>query len=265
MNVIAREELLSRRDITLAAYRDACWFTDIWAAHGRPGMYLREFHYTLVDLGTVTLPPDVCPQGWELVEDVGALPYEDDGWFCYKVLKRAFKIACRLRLVDAEAFGKCTTLKIMALYEERMRRKAETTKATPQTRIEDLPLSSLAINCLHGAKIGTVAGLMQWTAKDLLRLEGLGWKSVAQIEHVLKAAGLALEQPVTPPIVTLKDLGKKTPKDLAKKDEQIACKVPVALAEAIKRAAREDGRTVSAWMRRHFTDFFRLPTEDGNE
>jgi hypothetical protein len=39
-------------------------------------------------------------------------------------------------------------------------------------------------------------------------------------------------------------------------EEVIAAKVPAALAEEIKRAAREDDRTVSAWLRRHFADVF---------
>lgn len=39
-------------------------------------------------------------------------------------------------------------------------------------------------------------------------------------------------------------------------EELIAAKVPAAIAEEIKRAAREDDRTVSAWLRRHFADVF---------
>jgi hypothetical protein len=38
--------------------------------------------------------------------------------------------------------------------------------------------------------------------------------------------------------------------------EVIAAKMPAAIAEHIKRAAREDDRTVSAWLRRHFADVF---------
>jgi hypothetical protein len=44
-------------------------------------------------------------------------------------------------------------------------------------------------------------------------------------------------------------------------EEVIAAKVPTAIAEEIKRAAREDDRTVSAWLRRHFADVFGVPTK----
>lgn len=40
-------------------------------------------------------------------------------------------------------------------------------------------------------------------------------------------------------------------------EEVIAAKLPAAIAAEIKRAAREDDRTVSAWLRRHFADVFR--------
>jgi hypothetical protein len=56
--------------------------------------------------------------------------------------------------------------------------------------------------------------------------------------------------------------GHRTPAE-----ETIAAKMPAAIAEHIKRAAREDDRTVSAWLRRHFADVFRQPTsnEHGRE
>jgi hypothetical protein len=44
--------------------------------------------------------------------------------------------------------------------------------------------------------------------------------------------------------------------DAADDDETIAARVPRELAERIKRAAREDDRTVSHWIRRHFKDYF---------
>jgi hypothetical protein len=49
-------------------------------------------------------------------------------------------------------------------------------------------------------------------------------------------------------------------------EEVIAAKLPAALAEEIKRAAREDDRTVSAWLRRHFADVFAKPApQHGSE
>jgi hypothetical protein len=53
-------------------------------------------------------------------------------------------------------------------------------------------------------------------------------------------------------------------------EELIAAKVPTAIAEEIKRAAREDDRTVSAWLRRHFADVFGMsakpaPAPQGSE
>ena len=40
--------------------------------------------------------------------------------------------------------------------------------------------------------------------------------------------------------------------------ETIAAKLPKELADAIWRAAREDDRTVSQWMRRHFAEYFKI-------
>jgi len=39
-------------------------------------------------------------------------------------------------------------------------------------------------------------------------------------------------------------------------EETIAAKVPSTIAAEIRRAAREDDRTVSAWLRRHFAVVF---------
>src|ERR1700730_2483545 len=35
------------QELTLAEYRDARWFADMWRAHCRPGLHLREVFYTL--------------------------------------------------------------------------------------------------------------------------------------------------------------------------------------------------------------------------
>jgi hypothetical protein len=50
--------------------------------------------------------------------------------------------------------------------------------------------------------------------------------------------------------------GHRTPSE-----EVIAAKVPTAIADEIRRAAREDDRTVSAWMRRHFADVFGMSSK----
>ena len=48
-------------------------------------------------------------------------------------------------------------------------------------------------------------------------------------------------------------------------EELVAAKVPTAIAEEIKRRAREDDRTVSAWLRRHFADVFAKPASVQHE
>lgn len=62
-----------------------------------------------------------------------------------------------------------------------------------KTRIDDLPLSSRIASALGEANIRTVGGLVRKSADDLLSLEGVGEKAVAEIEASLKDLGVSLK------------------------------------------------------------------------
>lgn len=62
-----------------------------------------------------------------------------------------------------------------------------------KTRIESLNLSSRTMNALSGANIRTVGGLARKKEKDILEVEGLGAKGVAEIKRVLSEHGITLK------------------------------------------------------------------------
>ena len=62
-----------------------------------------------------------------------------------------------------------------------------------KTRIESLGLSSRTLNALSGANMRTVGGLARKKEKDVLEIEGLGAKGVAEIKRVLGEHGITLK------------------------------------------------------------------------
>ncbi len=62
-----------------------------------------------------------------------------------------------------------------------------------KTRIESLNLSARTLNALSGANIRTVGGLARKKEKDILEVEGLGAKGVAEIKRVLGDHGITLK------------------------------------------------------------------------
>lgn len=62
-----------------------------------------------------------------------------------------------------------------------------------KTRIESLNLSARTLNALSGANIRTVGGLARKKEKDILEVEGLGAKGVAEIKRVLNDHGITLK------------------------------------------------------------------------
>ncbi len=63
-----------------------------------------------------------------------------------------------------------------------------------KTRIEMLDLSSRTANALEAANIRTVGGLVRKKKDDILALDGMGPKSVEEIEQVLAGMGLHLKE-----------------------------------------------------------------------
>lgn len=63
-----------------------------------------------------------------------------------------------------------------------------------KTRVEDLNLSVRVFNSLSQAGIRTVGGLVKKAASDLLALDGIGDKAIADIEEALSRFGLGLKK-----------------------------------------------------------------------
>ena len=62
-----------------------------------------------------------------------------------------------------------------------------------KTRIENLNLGARTLNALSSANIRTIGGLARKKEKDILEVEGLGAKGVAEIKRVLKDHGITLK------------------------------------------------------------------------
>jgi DNA-directed RNA polymerase subunit alpha len=62
-----------------------------------------------------------------------------------------------------------------------------------KTRIEDLELGARTLNALSSANIRTLGGLARKKEKDILEVEGLGAKGVAEIKRVLAEYGITLK------------------------------------------------------------------------
>ena len=62
-----------------------------------------------------------------------------------------------------------------------------------KTRIEDLNLGARTLNALSSANIRTLGGLARKKEKDILEVEGLGAKGVAEIKRVLGEHGITLK------------------------------------------------------------------------
>jgi DNA-directed RNA polymerase subunit alpha len=62
-----------------------------------------------------------------------------------------------------------------------------------KTRIENLNLSARTLNALSSANIRTIGGLARKKEKDILEVEGLGAKGVAEIKRILGEHGITLK------------------------------------------------------------------------
>lgn len=82
------------------------------------------------------------------------------------------------------------------LDEETTKTKESGQKLDPEflkTRIENLELSARTLNALSSANIRTIGGLARKKEKDILEVEGLGAKGVAEIKRVLNEHGITLK------------------------------------------------------------------------
>jgi len=62
-----------------------------------------------------------------------------------------------------------------------------------KTRIENLNLGARTLNALSSANIRTIGGLARKKEKDILEIEGLGAKGVAEIKRILGDHGIVLK------------------------------------------------------------------------
>lgn len=80
--------------------------------------------------------------------------------------------------------------------EDEKESATEAAKLDPEflkTRIENLNLSVRTLNALSSANIRTIGGLARKKEKDILEIEGLGAKGVAEIKRVLGEHGITLK------------------------------------------------------------------------
>ncbi len=71
--------------------------------------------------------------------------------------------------------------------------KTETDEDSLKTRIETLNLSARTLNALSNANIRTVGGLARKKEKDILEIDGMGAKGLAEIKEVLETFGITLK------------------------------------------------------------------------
>jgi len=71
--------------------------------------------------------------------------------------------------------------------------KSGTDEDSLKTRIETLNLSARTQNALSNANIRTVGGLARKKEKDILEIEGMGAKGLAEIKEVLETFGISLK------------------------------------------------------------------------
>jgi DNA-directed RNA polymerase alpha subunit len=99
------------------------------------------------------------------------------------------------------------TKKVARLQRVLQRLESEAARVRAQlegaVRVDDLPLSSRAFNCLKSPvwpagwmaptlQFDTTADLCQWSRADLLKLKNMGKGSVDEISRVLATYGMAL-------------------------------------------------------------------------
>lgn len=80
--------------------------------------------------------------------------------------------------------------------EDSKEKDSNTQKLDPEflkTRIENLNLGARTLNALSSANIRTIGGLARKKEKDILEVEGLGAKGVAEIKRVLGEHGITLK------------------------------------------------------------------------
>ncbi|TSC70746.1 MAG: hypothetical protein CEO12_122 [Parcubacteria group bacterium Gr01-1014_46] len=71
--------------------------------------------------------------------------------------------------------------------------KAGADEDSLKTRIETLNLSARTLNALSNANIRTVGGLARKKEKDILEIEGMGAKGLAEIKEILETFGISLK------------------------------------------------------------------------
>lgn len=85
------------------------------------------------------------------------------------------------------------SLPVTKKQKEEAKEESGTDEDVLKTRIDTLNLSARTLNVLSNANIRTVGGLARKKEKDILEIEGLGGKGLAEIKEVLESFGITLK------------------------------------------------------------------------
>ncbi len=163
-----------------------------------------------VDIGTITLDASFTPirrASYE-VENMRVgdrtdfnrlrIMIETDGSISPKeALERSINIMIeQLKAITGFEENTSESISVSSGEESSDDSSTDTSKMDPEflkTRIESLNLSARTLNALSGSNIRTIGGLARKKEKDILEVEGLGAKGVAEIKRVLSEHGITLK------------------------------------------------------------------------
>lgn len=133
------------------------------------------------------------------------LLYEDRGDYvkahkCFDDVLRTNPLEPRARLYIKDVMAAETMH-----YDEHVKRKAHQTKQLLNQAIADFRLSVRARNCMDVLKVRTLSDLIQKTEDELMKCEGFGHQTLAEITELLARRGLTLAQTGTP-VLSLDEL-----------------------------------------------------------
>jgi DNA-directed RNA polymerase subunit alpha len=169
-----------------------------------------QFSKNKVDIGTITIDANFTPivrVNYEVENmrvgdrtDFNRLRIfiETDGSITPKEsLEKSINIMIeQLKAITGFEEKESETMEEMSGTSDVKKEKIAAIKMDPEflkTRIENLNLSARTMNALSSANIRTIGGLARKKEKDILEVEGLGAKGVAEIKRVLGEHGITLK------------------------------------------------------------------------
>lgn len=128
------------------------------------------------------------------------LLYEDKGdhrqaRLCYEDVLRLNPLEPRARLYLKDVRASETMC-----YDETVKRKAYQTRQLLNQLISDFRLSVRARQCMESMKIKTLGDLIQKSEDEIMKCEGVGYQTLAEVKELLARRGLTLAQAGTTPM-----------------------------------------------------------------